>query len=600
MDSKRLEEIYKIVESHINFSNYLMSYGDENADLEGIDYNHLLSMFISAYFTTCVDSLIKKTKVDGDIEKVEIEMVSEVVEDLAQTISKYEKVTNKYSFGDLSYTGSSNVIEKVRNKLAHGDFIVEDNNIVYEENGQRGEVNIDSLLAFISKFDEMLNHAETNGKNMKIFVKGDGDFKCEGPLDDYCKKASYISVTDEPRILRKRNKEYIYTMENFKNLLLKKFETGEIEDIKNNSFFTKYERVLNYDGIDLKAEINNVCDFKYYDKIKNNYEEMRAYYKTMTQNEDENLVIPGKLITEFIANRMLKLSKGEYQIFSYAKGIEVCLVLLKIFRDNPELRLQDLYKCPGLNNILLLDIDNAIIASYIVGFNSLYQYGLESGYTSKNKNSIEKLMNNEEFDFSKLDLSEFEYDGMECRYTISSFDDEINKRKKHIADLNQKLDSIKTGMNAYLEHTALRDRSRERLNKFNEKIDKVNNEELSVEQKKLDDSNKFMETFDKEKYTDNFNIITYIRNAISHGNLKINEDENIADISKKKIRIVNEYEGKVYYDKEVSLEQFSTLFSDDNHKYIHNFLTGNIDDGKLKEDTLKEDLDKGKVKAKKR
>ena len=134
---------------------------------------------------------------------------------------------------------------------------------------------------------------------------------------------------------------------------------------------------------------------------------------------------------------------------------------------------------------------------------------------------------------------------------------------------------------------------------FNERIDKVN-EELSVEQKKLDDSNKFMETFDKEKYTDNFNIITYIRNAISHGNLKINEDENIADISKKKIRIVNEYEGKVYYDKEVSLEQFSTLFSDDNHEYIHNFLTGNIDDGKLKEDIFKEDLDKGKVKMKKR
>ena len=79
-------------------------------------------------------------------------------------------------------------------------------------------------------------------------------------------------------------------------------------------------------------------------------------------------------------------------------------------------------------------------------------------------------------------------------------------------------------------------------------------------------------SFDFNKYSDNLDIIYHVRNAISHGNIKIVEygkeplDTVIHIIDRKNGRT-----GDIVYDKQLSIREFLGIFRENNLKILCKF-----------------------------
>ena len=114
----------------------------------------------------------------------------------------------------------------------------------------------------------------------------------------------------------------------------------------------------------------------------------------------------------------------------------------------------------------------------------------------------------------------------------------------------------------------------DRIAKFDQELKnaKLLKREIEEKVKRLRDLEK---SFDFEKYKRNFNIITYIRNAIAHGNIYV--DSYATNIMESDIIIVNEYEGKIVYEKKIKAKDFIKIFEANNVNYIQSFYLNNIE-----------------------
>ena len=141
--------------------------------------------------------------------------------------------------------------------------------------------------------------------------------------------------------------------------------------------------------------------------------------------------------------------------------------------------------------------------------------------------------------------------------------------------VEKRLDSL----NKYLEHTE--------KSKINE--DRLKNLKLNLKEAELvyyenlnliQEMEKFLESFDFEKYVRNINIIEHIRNAIAHGNIEVDEYNYNKRITDREITIKNIHDGVVSYQKSLTIYEFASLFKMKNLCLLNDFFTTNISDKK--------------------
>lgn len=99
---------------------------------------------------------------------------------------------------------------------------------------------------------------------------------------------------------------------------------------------------------------------------------------------------------------------------------------------------------------------------------------------------------------------------------------------------------------------------------------------------------KFLESFDFEKYARNINIIEHIRNAIAHGNIEVDEYNYNKRITDREITIKNIHDGVVSYQKSLTIYEFASLFKMKNLCLLNDFFITNISDKEIiNEDYIK-------------
>ena len=224
--------------------------------------------------------------------------------------------------------------------------------------------------------------------------------------------------------------------------------------------------------------------------------------------------------------------------------------------------------------MVLCHYDTAIISSYLVGFNSIYEYGLENGLTQIGAYNLLSIFEGKSLDFSKLEIDELDDPSMliEHRFDKYKTDAALYEAKK-LNYIDRIIESKRNKLEQYTKYCK---------NKEQSKIDVFERELKEAEELKSNLQNsferirEFSSDFDLDRYTRNFNIITHIRNAISHGNVFV--DSYATDISETDIIFKDYLDGKVVYEKKIKVKDFVKLFRADNISAIYTFITNNISD----------------------
>ena len=573
MTKIRYKNLYDALITHKKYCKLIEGYGRRKVSFEDANLELLQTIHAGFLLTQIMDEYF--IKVDCDITS---KLIPEKVKELVCGIAKNNG--SGYTLGDLMYKDEYTVLEKVRNKLAHGDFIIIKGEIVFEEHGVEGRINAD-------KFINLVYELETKAKKItleepcvkvlnKVFEsKNVKSIDSEERLDMVCKNLYRVELEEVPIPPKKRDPEYIKFIEEKYDKLIDKMENLTLEELEIY-LETLKARFLKKD-IELKFSIKNMKELEHYNCIKSKY----------MSDIDNNKILPLERQINRINNLSYVLGHGRYQKFDIAKGLELNINFMQVLKKHPEYTFEQMiYSCKDIGMVGYYHYDSAILASYLAGFNAIYEYGLENGLTEIGQNNLISVLEGKTLDFSRLDLEELDVPNLKIEHEFKNYEKDIKDYEREQLDgIKIKIKSIEKildSLNNSKKNVA------DRIAKFDQELKnaKLLKREIEEKVKRLRDLEK---SFDFEKYKRNFNIITYIRNAIAHGNIYV--DSYATNIMESDIIIVNEYEGKIVYEKKIKAKDFIKIFEANNVNYIQSFYLNNIEN-KLFVDANTEVLEK--------
>lgn len=562
----RYKNLYDALIAHEAYCEYMFSYGTKRGNFENINFDLLQTIYAGFALTQLMDKFLIK---DGE------KIVSTLIPGALKAIIKNVAVDNGngYTIGELSYCDECKVLEKIRNKIAHGDFIIKDGEIIFEEKGKEGKIKILDFLKFVFIFENEAEKCTINSPYTKVFNEICNKEKFtkitnEEEFDEMCCNLYRVEITDMP-MYESRNMKYMEMMNDLYKVIEKAIEA--FDDKKLIKALNEISLVARKRGIELKFSIKNIKELECYPNIKEKFiDEMYANSELKVSQQVNR-----------INNMAYILSNGQYQKMDIRKGFQLNRYLIDELKESPELTIHDLSKQSlEISTLFLYHMDSAVISSILAGFNAIYEYGLEKGLTNRENNILISTFEGESIDFSKLDLEEFDYidETEEREYTLDKALEDIEMKKNKLINLaNKKIQIAENILEQYKLNCEHKEESK--LTKLESGV-KKEKEEMENIKSYFDDLNVFLKQLDLKEYIKNFNIITHIRNAIAHGNVFV--DAYSMDIGETNV-ILRDYDnnGNLVYEKILSLKEFVLLFRTKNLEFIKRFIRDNMSDKSL-------------------
>lgn len=583
MNDAKINNLYEAITSQTDYVHYIESQGTDNIDFSNCNFKLLKAIYCGFYLSNFFDENFEVIENEETKEKsVKTCLIKEYVQELIEKVAT--KTDNGYVFGkigiNLGYKDENQAFLKLRNKLSHGDFIIRDNNIVFEENNTEAIIDLDKLLSLLDNIEDKKDINKKTGTNTKIYnfcdhnIESITKIKNEEDLDKTFKKLYRIEVIDYPIFPRVRNTEYVDKY----NEVLEKIYNKIQECLNNKSLLTEKELnniidskkiELEKYGIGIKCNLIRYNELPYYNDLKNKFMIDLDLFKKLNFKEQIHI----------INNYSYQLGHGKKQKFNIQKGIILNLVILNILEKNPNQTLNAIMFCnPRLYLVATYHYEDIVLSNYLVGFNTLYEYGLETNLATNDGNvSLEEIYDNKVIDFSKIDFSSLEVPGMEIRKHVELTYPKIENDE--VIRLRNVIKAKENNYNNYLNNSK---------NKTEEK-EKELLEQIEISKKELDETidnntnrlieiKTFKDNLDIDKYEKNLNIIYYIRNAIAHGNVYINPN-GVKTVNEKLITFENyDKEGNLVYHKEISIGEFNQIFKTSNYKELYNYVVSKLND----------------------
>lgn len=561
MNDSRYENLSDALISHFSYCRFIETYGEEKIDFQNINFDLLQTITSGCLLTLLIDDYFKKEN-----SKTTSILMPEMTKYLTKIVA--ESNGKGYTLGDLMYHDECTVLEKIRNKLAHGDFIVKDGQIIFEENKVQGRVDAEKLLKLVSNLESYAHKYTLYLPTKKVFNKIVNKFNIttitnEKEFDEVCDNLYRVEISDAPVILKKRDNNYIYIRSKF----YEELETiiGKISVSKLEEFLEEEKDLLLKYGIKIIYSIKNIKEQDYYYGMKEKYMSMIDFYKDLSFETQINIINNSSYILGF----------GKLQNKNIKKGLELNAWLMQKVKENPNYSLIDIIENDKkMHDLIMYHHKDIIIVSYLLSFCAFYQYGLENGLTKIGSYDLMSILEGKLLDFSKLKIDELEDPNMKIEHEFSKFLTNIEEyEKRELKFKDDLIEKIQSKISQYVDNCKNPEECK--IKKINDELEEANQLKLELENKikKLKELEK---DFDLDKYTRNFNIITHIRNAIAHGNVLI--DSHYTDIMEADIEFNDLYDGKSTYYKKIKVKDFLNLFRNSNVLNIHNCLTNNIID----------------------
>lgn len=564
MDDIRYKNLYDAITSYIDYTNYIESNGEDEISFENTNFDLLQTIYGAYSLTQLMEDYFKINK-----DKVTSTLMPEALKQIVKIVATYNG--SKYIVGDIIYDDENTVLVKLRNKLAHGDFIIREGEIIFEDFGYEGRVKVDDFLRLITSLEHEADDYTLSAPHTKVFSKylnqkNIEKITNEKELDIFCNNLYRIEIIDKPLVPMERDIKYVSVRKEFYDITVKKIEKLPIEGIQQ--YLEHMKPILKKHGIQITYSIKNIKKLDYYPNIKEKYMVMNDIYKVLSLNEQINR----------ISNLSYILGNGRYQKMDTKKGLMLNRYLMKHFKENPNKRIKEIiFEDRSITRLLLYHFNSAIIASYLVGFNSAYEYGLEKGLTKKGCYNLVSVFEGKSLDFSKLQLILLDDPNMLIEHTFDKFLTDVNEYEtKEIEKVDRLIEKLENRLKQYINNC--KNINQNKINEFNKNINEAKNLKLELE-KKIEELKEFSSNFDLERYTRNINTITHIRNAIAHGNVFI--DSYATNINDTQIIFRDYLNDKIVYEKKMRISEFTSIFHHDNIGNVYKFIINNISDKTL-------------------
>lgn len=567
-ENKKREQIIntyqELLEANIKYLEYLNSFGEKN-DLDEKSINLLKVGYATFALLLWKDEIIKKDS--------EYNLSTTVVEEiLDEHINIITNKKNIWSIGEIEFTSSLDLLNVLRNKLAHGDYQIKENEIILEINDKIGSVNIDRLLDLTIQLDQNLSLIQKQKENTVGMIRNKNaleniNIKTKKDLDKALSNMSYIEIKEKPRKLCLRTKDYIALAINLKKVV--KTSIQNLRKVDNLTSVPKLKFLLEQVNMDAKVTETMSTDLEATEKARKMYvsriNEMRAISPIMQQ--------------KYLAFWLQEAIKKEMQKKSISFGIVNNEVLLKELKKNPNRNLINIIEQNKFGPLLTVENEKTVLTAYLINFYFTYIYALDNILNEKNKEDIRDIVENKAFDFSKLDLSGIKNQMDIETKNFSNFEGQTNKLDSDILNLDTRIyklqniiDSLKNVIVSHPERKIIYDKNiliqeeallkRDYIIGLKERVEKYYKEDLL-------------------RYKKNRAIIEHIRNSIAHGNISLNIFNENYTLEDALLTFNDEHDGKTT-TIQLTLKEFETLFSNENIKTILDFINPQEDINSLK------------------
>ena len=554
----------ELLETNIKYLEYLNSFGGKN-NLDEKSINLLKVGYATFALLLWKDEIIKKDS--------EYNLSTTVVEGiLDEHINIITSKKNVWSIGEIEFTSSLDLLNVLRNKLAHGDYQIKDDEIILEINGKIGSVNIDSLLDLTIQLDQNLSLIQKQKENTVGLIRNKNALeniyiKTGNDLDRALSNMSYVEIKEKPKTLCLRTREYIALAINLKNIV--KTYVQNLRKVDNLTSLPKVKFLL--DQVNMSALVTETksTDLDATEKARKMYMSRINEMRTM----------PPIMQQKYLAFWLQEAIKKEMQKKSISFGIANNEVLLKELKKNPNRDLITIIEQNQFGPLLIVENEKTILTAYLINFYFTYIYALDNILNEKNKEDIRDIVENKAFDFSKLDLSEIKNQINIETKEFSNFEEQIKKLDSDIVNLDTRIyklqniiDSLKSVIVSYPERKEVFDKNiliqEEALSKRDYII-------------RLKDRCQTYYEEDLPRYKRNRAIIEHIRNSIAHGNISLNIFNGNYTLEDALLTFNDEHDGKTT-TIQLTLKEFETLFSNENIKAILDYINPQEDINHLK------------------
>ena len=483
----------------------------------------------------CMSNILLAIKEDIVLKKetYESNLFGNLLEQSVELIAS--KVPNGYMIDNYVFNSAAELVSKLRNKLAHGDFTLDlkHNRIILNiDDENEVKVRINKLSTFIvNALSRYLKDRERNKNKRDLIIIDRNISHRQNPI-----------VNDKE--LRNVIKDF-YCIE----FVLTRSDSKNIELSVLNDFEEAFNKYKKDKKLIHMSQFKNNLDSNYEFKINRmsieNDQDIDKLVYYIKEKCPDNLNYEAQLL--FIGEEIKPYLNKDYEKMNplYSNLLNL-LILSELEKTNSfnvlKQRLIETYERP-----LIIDYNN-LASVCIAMFNALFSYSLDDYY--KDSLEFDNFQNNG-FDYSLLDLSLInpsivtidEVKISEVENSCNSISNVIKKIEDKITENLKSLKIVKEKGNSKAETTI-----NINLQKLEEKKNELKN--------KLSEKKKHLSNL-KSYYLNNINhiknraIIEGIRNAIAHGNYKI--DLNFGDYI---LIFTDLYEGKVTFEAKIPLLDF--------------------------------------------
>jgi len=460
------------------------------------------------------------------------------------------KVDDGYKVGEYVFKDASTLVAVIRNKFAHGDYLIDFSNNRIIINYQENELifDIDKLTIFVMKaFVSSMKDKKNNSYDHDVVL-----FK----IKDMNRKVGFKTESEVRGIIKK------FHLINF-----------NIESLDDSDIDKKCIEYLDEFNLYYSVNPDKAFESKFYSSL-NKFLKDRNCKLTITSKslKDEDMIL-----------EIVKFAKDEILVrdeFDYRKQIE-------LIGSEVQRRLNNKYNffnplSANIKNLIVLsaiDEENSVdyedLSKYFVDkdlgevkiqydelgmtlismFNVVFMYPFDDIYTSSGGYKVNRKS---EFDFSKLDLSKINPSVIKIdEEPLNASLDRYNALLKRKKELELKLNSYKIN----LENVTNNGNSKA-MGIINKMISDLGNDMVLLDNEINIANGNYLDIkndYDNNPmYFRNKAIIEGIRNALAHGNYEFIRDKDNMDT---RIVFSDIYEGELTFKIEISYEDFEDMIN---------------------------------------
>lgn len=480
----------------------------------------------------------------------------------------------KYKIGELSFEEKIDVLETLRNKLLHGDYYIEKDNIILNNKGITGSITIEelyrmsTLLLPVEKFKLTGPNIRPIISTTKQNIEKENRMQSLKQLRTYMSGVNYYRFIDIPEPGFERTLEYGQGLDQFFEIMWNIKSTHphlEFEQIFN-SIYPAYRPALKKLHIQLSYEKISVPDTEYYNRIET------FFLKNKKQLFNQLSPLERRLIMQKIATAILNEKDDDDIII--ANAIYNSMNVIKAYAEH-----KDVYADVSfLQQHSMMYLDEITVAGLMNAFYCIYHYGLDEIYSKQGGTSLKDIASGECLNFARLKLDWFDDDDMTIDVSFADFPNQLEALRKAPIDLAARTEIAKRNLEGYRRSSAKKTEAKEQ-----QLMDAVTAcEQAEKDAKELyENAKRFMDK-DFNNHVKNFNIIAHIRNSFAHGNVRIKPYVKGDTLKDQLITMQDIYNGALTYYLTIRYDDFYQLVMPPNINIMMDFIDTKIEKTKEK------------------